>query len=201
MANIALKSGTKTRKVLRSRSAEPVLSATEIVRLPRAFSRNECAEIIALADGRKRYADQFRSYGEVRGASSVAWMPTAEAPEWLVERVGELLADAAQAFNFDISAPMEDFKLIKYRRGNRVPWHVDCGSGPAATRKLTLTALLSDPATFDGGELTVAGYVPDLHSSIGDVVIFPSFLAHKVTTIARGNRHTLIAWAHGTRFR
>lgn len=169
--------------------------------MPRTFSRTECAEIIALSDGRLRYADQFRAYGEVRGASSVSWLPTGEAPDWLVERVTELMTDTARAFDFDISMRLEEFKLIRYRRGNRVPWHIDCGSGPASTRKLTLTALLSDPADFDGGALTIAGYLPELHSNIGDVVIFPSFLAHKVTTVSRGNRHTLIAWAHGTRFR
>ncbi len=171
------------------------------MRVPRAFSRSECAEMIALADGRARHADQFRYIGEVRGASSVSWMPTTEAPKWLLERIGELIGDAAKGFDFDVSAPLEDFKLIKYRRGNRVPWHVDCGGGPTITRKLTLTALLSDPDTFDGGLLTVAGYVPDLHTNIGDVVIFPSFLAHKVTTVTTGTRHTLIAWAHGTPFR
>ena len=191
----------KVRRHGRLLPVEPALSATEVVRIPRAFSRSECAAIIGLAEGRQRFADQFRDYGEVRGASAVSWLPTSEAPAWLVERVSELLVDAAGSFDFDISAPLEDFKLIRYRRGNRVPWHVDCGSGPASTRKLTLTALLSDPADFDGGVLTIAGYVADLHGAVGDVVIFPSFLAHKVTTITRGNRHTLIAWAHGSRFR
>ena len=59
----------------------------------------------------------------------------------------------------------------------------------------------SAPDTFAGGALTVAGYPNELHRDIGDVVIFPSFLAHKVTTVTRGTRHTMIAWAHGTPFR
>ena len=201
MASNASKPLAKVRTDLCQARPAPALSASGVVRVPRAFSRNECAEMIGLADGRARHADQFRSIGEVRGASTVSWLPTTEAPKWLLERIDELLGDAAKAFDFDTSAPLEDFKLIKYRRGNRVPWHVDCGGGPTSTRKLTLTALLSDPDTFDGGVLAVAGYVPDLHTNIGDVVIFPSFLAHKVTTVTHGTRHTLIAWAHGTPFR
>ena len=181
--------------------ATAALCATDVARISRAFSRSECGEIIDLSAGLERLKDGFRDYGEVRGASDVCWLKTEAAPEWLVERVRELLAEAATQFAFDISAPLEDLKLMKYRRGNRVAWHVDCGGGRTRTRKLTLTALLSAPDTFAGGALTVAGYPSELHRDIGDVVIFPSFLAHKVTTVTRGTRHTLIAWAHGTPFR
>lgn len=123
------------------------------------------------------------------------------APDWLTERVSGLLNEAAAAYDFDISSPLESFKLINYRRGNRVSWHVDCGGGPTSTRKLTLTALLSSPAAFDGGVLTIPGQVQELHRDIGDVVIFPSYVAHRVTTITRGVRHALVVWAHGTHFR
>ena len=192
---------TKVRRGLRKPHPSPALSVNDVVRVPRAFSRSECAEIVGLSSGLERYADQFRAFGEVRGASMVSWLPPRHAPIWLVEHVNQLFTDAAKAFAFDISAGLEDFKLIKYRRNNRVAWHIDCGGGPTHTRKLTMTALLTDPATFAGGSLKLAGYVPDLHTSIGDVVIFPSFLAHKVTTITQGSRQTLIAWAHGTPFR
>lgn len=179
----------------------PAMSASDVLRVRRAFTRSECAEIIALAGGREKHRDGFRNFGEVRGAAEVSWLPTDEAPEWLMERVSELMGDAASQFEFDVSAPLEDLKLIRYARNNRVAWHVDCAGGATATRKLTMTTLLSVPSAFEGGALTVAGYPGELHRDIGDVVIFPSFLAHKVTTITRGTRHTLIAWAHGTPFR
>lgn len=195
------KTQTKSSNGLRKPPLAPALHAGDVLRIPRAFSRSECAEIIALSNGLERHADQFRSYGEVRGASSVCWLPTSASPEWLLDKLSGFLNDAAKAFDFDISGPMEDLKLIKYRRGNRVAWHVDSGGGPTRTRKLTLTALLSDPANFDGGALSLAGSAQELHGNIGDVAVFPSFLAHKVTTITRGNRHTLVVWAHGTPFR
>lgn len=179
----------------------PILCASDVLRVARVFSRSECAEIIALAAALEKHRDGFRNFGEVRGASEVCWLPTASAPDWLVERVTDLVEEAAGQFEFDVSHALEDFKLIRYARNNRVAWHVDCAGGPTATRKLTLTALLSAPSDFDGGALTVAGYPNELHRDIGDVVIFPSFLAHKVTTVTRGTRHTLIAWAHGTPFR
>ncbi|MEP7155610.1 MAG: 2OG-Fe(II) oxygenase [Betaproteobacteria bacterium] len=177
------------------------LNSSDVARITRAFSRSECAEIISLRSQLQHHKDGFLTSGEVRGASEVCWLRTTLAPEWLLMRVRETLHEAARQFDFDISLPLEDLKLMKYGHSNRVAWHVDCGGGRTRTRKLTLTALLSEPGTFAGGELTVGGYPNQLHRDIGDVVIFPSFLAHKVTTVTSGTRHTLIAWAHGTPFR
>lgn len=183
-----------------SRHGEPALNATNVVRIHRAFSVSECAEILALGEGRERHRDYFRESGEVRGSSEVRWLPPDSAPAWLRKRVSTLLKEAAGAFAYDIAGPLEDFKLIRYRRGNRVGWHVDCGGGSTGTRKLTLSALLSSADEFDGGVLTIPGQIQQLHRDIGDVVIFPSFAAHKVTTVTRGVRCSLIVWAHGTRF-
>lgn len=189
------------RKAPARTGGEPALNAADVIRIHRAFSVSECEEIKALAAGRERHPDRFRESGEVRGASQVCWVPVKAAPAWLTERVSTLLGEAAAAFDFDIFRPLEDFKLINYRRGNRVSWHVDCGGGRTSTRKLTLTALLSAPATFEGGVLTIPGQVRELHRDIGDVVVFPSYVAHKVTTLTRGARHALVVWAHGTHFR
>ena len=182
-------------------SAGQMLAVTDVIRISRAFSVLECEEIIALREGLGRRGDRFLNYGEIRGASEVCWLETDMAPQWLRERVLELMQDAVRTFDFDISEPLEAFKLIKYRHGNRVQWHVDCGGGHTDTRKLTLTVLLSPADSFDGGALTLATNDRSLHRDVGDVVIFPSFLAHKVTTVTRGVRHTLVTWAHGPRFR
>lgn len=177
------------------------LAVTDVIRISRAFSVSECEEIIALRENLAPRADSFLNYGEVRGASEVCWLETDKAPQWLSERLLEMMLDAVRTFDFDISEPLETFKLIKYRRGNRVQWHVDCGGGHTDTRKLTLTVLLSPSDSFEGGALTLATNDRNLHRDIGDVVIFPSFLAHKVTTVTHGLRHTLVTWAHGPRFR
>ena len=44
-----------------------------------------------------------------------------------------------------------------------------------------------------GRRANICGSPTELHRDIGDVVIFPSFLAHKVTTVTRGTCHTMIA--------
>lgn len=176
-------------------------AVADVIRIPRAFSRTECEAIIALRTGLESRGDRFLGYGEIRGASEVCWLEQDTAPHWLRQRLMELMRSAIKSFDFDISDPLENFKLIKYRSGNRVQWHVDCGGGQADTRKLTLTVLLSPPDSFEGGDLTLATPHGELHRDVGDVVIFPAFLVHKVSTVKRGMRHVLVTWAHGPRFR
>lgn len=189
------------RRSAKAASRSHDLAVTDVIRIPRAFSRSECAEIIALREGLDRHGDRFLDYGEIRGASEVCWLEQDKAPRWLRQRLLELMQSAIKRFNFDISAPLENFKLIKYRRGNRVQWHVDCGGGETDTRKMTLTVLLSPPDDFEGGDLALATRHSELHRDIGDAVIFPAFLVHKVSTVKRGTRHVLVTWAHGPRFR
>ncbi len=186
-----------------SKAAEKIhdFAVTDVIRIPRAFSRAECEEIIAMREGLEHRRDRFLNYGEIRGAGEVCWLQKDKAPRWLRERLLELMNEAIASFDFEISDALENFKLINYRRGNRVQWHVDCGGGQTDTRKLTLTVLLSPPDSFDGGDLTLATQHRQLHRDIGDVVIFPAFLVHKVSTVKRGVRHALVTWAHGPRFR
>ena len=192
--------GEKSRMPRAARN-NPSCAVGDVIRIPRAFSRAECEEIIAFRAGLECRGDRFLNYGEIRGASEVCWLEQDKAPRWLRQRLLELMRNAVKRFDFDISDPLENFKLIKYRLGNRVQWHVDCGGGQADTRKLTLTVLLSPADSFEGGNLTLATPHSELHRNIGDAVIFPAFLVHKVSTIKRGTRHVLVTWAHGPRFR
>src|SRR5437870_1092411 len=93
-----------------ARVRQPALAATEVIRHRRAFSASECATIIDLADDLEAAKDQFQNYGEVRGASTIWWLPTAKAPKWLTQRLRALMREAAAEYAFDISLPMEDLK-------------------------------------------------------------------------------------------
>ena len=36
---------------------------------------------------------------------------------------------------------------------------------------------------------------------IGNAIVFPSYIAHRVLPITSGMRHALVAWIHGPAFR
>ena len=76
-------------------------------------------------------------------------------------------------------------------------WHVDMG--PHHARKLSLVCHLSDPSEYEGGELQInsSGRIIDTEKGIGNVIIFPSYLLHRVTPVTRGVRKTLVLWVKG----
>ena len=69
------------------------------------------------------------------------------------------------------------------------------------TRKLSAVVLLSDPEKdFTGGEFEIF-----LHGKVpmqkGQLILFPSFLAHKVNEVKSGERRSLVLWVEGPKFR
>jgi len=71
-------------------------------------------------------------------------------------------------------------------------------------RKLSLVLQLTDPSTYEGGDLVLENLtdVPD-PSEIrqqGTVITFPSFVYHRLTPVTRGKRYSLVAWFEGNKF-
>ena len=68
-----------------------------------------------------------------------------------------------------------------------------------------MTVQLSDGDEYEGGEFHLRdGSGQDLPNNIydrGSVLVFPSFLLHRVTPVTSGTRKTLVAWFEGKRFR
>ena len=62
-----------------------------------------------------------------------------------------------------------------------------------------MTCLLNDPKDFEGGNFMFRAsneeYSVDLNK--GDVIIFPSYLLHRVSQITKGSRYSLVVWALG----
>ena len=69
-------------------------------------------------------------------------------------------------------------------------------------RKLSLTVQLSDGDSYEGGRFefdevkTTADFTPK-----GSILVFPSYLAHKVHPVTSGRREALVAWFFGPRWR
>ena len=86
-------------------------------------------------------------------------------------------------------------------------WHVDIfwEAGNLSDRKLSMVIQLSDPKDYDGGELQFEGVTvhpdPKEFKQRGSVIIFPSFVKHRVTPVTRGTRHSLVGWIQGPTWR
>ena len=65
--------------------------------------------------------------------------------------------------------------------------------------------ILSDPKDYVGGEIefkTSEGKIIKIEKpSRGTVIIFPSFLYHRVKPVKSGTRYSLVVWACGENFK
>lgn len=106
----------------------------------------------------------------------------------------------SQYYNFDLDGVSENPQLLKYGIDDEYGWHIDCGSGLSFRRKLSIIVILNDD--YIGGELaffTDKEYKFKLRT--GDVVVFPSFISHRVCPVIQGCRWALAGWISGSQFK
>jgi PKHD-type hydroxylase len=88
----------------------------------------------------------------------------------------------------------------RYEAGMEYGCHVDSavmGKGADQIRTdLSMTIFLSDPASYDGGELALESPVGEetIKLEAGEAVIYPSTMLHRVTPVTRGVRLAAVTW-------
>ena len=111
------------------------------------------------------------------------------------------------AFGFDVYN-VGDVQYTEYHatEAGHYDWHHDIhwNEEKAFDRKLSITVQLSDPKSYTGGVFEFGEtQTPDYHISAkqGTVLVFPSYLQHRVTPVQSGTRRSLVAWFEGPRWR
>ena len=138
-------------------------------------------------------------------------------------------ANEKSGWNYDIES-LETMQLTKYPTGGFYGWHKDGGSDiygayqkpddpliDGMVRKLSMTILLNDD--YEGGEfqfkfadnkrkgldkvahgLKTNTLTPPL-KGVGSVIVFPSYLLHRVKPVTKGTRYSLVVWSLGPPFK
>lgn len=120
--------------------------------------------------------------------------------------VVEAILDINNAyFRFEVTelAPSDPALLLRYPAGEgRYDTHIDVGQG-AWGRKLSFVVQLTPPDAYVGGDLMI-GVGPSEEAvprQQGLLVVFPSYMPHRVTPVESGERFTMVGWLHGPSFR
>ena len=125
-----------------------------------------------------------------------------EVPQEIQDRIANAVAEANEAnwgYEGDYSSSGE---IYRYEVGDFFDWHMDLGDGEIAKRKLTTLVQLSDPADYEGGELELFCNQPHTASrKRGTLLIYPSYIMHRVTPITRGLRFSMGGEVVGPPFR
>lgn len=142
---------------------------------------------------------------EVR-KSRIFWIPRTFQWKGLYEKLMGIIEQCnREYYNFEITGLSENLQYTEYEAEYEgyYDYHLDIGSGIESSRKLSITVQLSDESEYEGGELEFVTGCEKKHATKkqGDVIVFPSYLLHKVNPITRGKRCSLVTWIGGPPFR
>jgi PKHD-type hydroxylase len=193
--------------------ALPVRNPTfSVVRGQHIFSDSECDQI------RQSVDRQAWQEGKIVGpddsavmteARSVLEQPVPVDPSGfpLVRVINEICRLNSGLWYFDLTGfvPDDPPMVMTYRdnTGDHYDWHIDVGEGKTASRKLSFTVQLSASAEYEGGDLELRAVSADRATfrRKGMMLVFPTFMLHRVTPITKGTRQVIVGWVHGPSFR
>ena len=197
-----------------------MLLDTYFYHLSKAIPAHECEEII-------EYGKSLDSIKAITGATSsmlddeqkkfhhekIRNSKTAFIDDtWLKQELSPIIEYANKSWGFNISK-YEDVQFTEYEPNGHYNWHNDSTKNPMnlenMQRKLSMVVQLSKPENYEGGDLrfnlrgldgrdtdNVMSPPPEFKQQ-GSIVIFPSFLWHKVEPITSGKRYSLVMWTLG----
>ena len=97
---------------------------------------------------------------------------------------------------------ISSIQFTDYTKEQHYDWHMDTYERGPDMRKVSIIVQLTDSDDYEGGDFQFRHYggqveeVPILRQR-GTVLVFPSWLEHRVTPVTKGKRQTLVAWMSG----
>jgi PKHD-type hydroxylase len=155
---------------------------------------------------------------KTRRNSNVAWLND----PWIFNQIHPYIYSANKnaGWNFEWDWT-ESAQFTIYGKGQYYNWHCDSWDEPynnpqdknvhGKCRKLSVTVSLNDSSEYKGGELEfdLRNKAPGVKTIVkcnqikpmGSIVVFPSFIWHRVTPVTKGTRYSLVMWNLGYPFK
>lgn len=199
-----------------------------VATLPNLFTPDECQQIIntALNDWDERESmiqrdegteikQNFKEDSDYR--NTTLFIPKGP-DEWLFNKImGAIMGfnNSESGYNFDVRGLAEPPNVMRYQapdinpngKPGKYDWHMDVGPGPVPSMRKISYSILLNPTEYEGGELCFhIGRNTDPHgdqhmeSMIGSMLLFPSYMVHRVLPMTKGTRYAIVGWAHGSSF-
>lgn len=131
--------------------------------------------------------------------SAIRFVPYNQEDLWIFERLQAVAAAVNQALGFELKGFDEGFQLGRYAEGEFYDWHADLGADVSAFRKLSLVTQLTPPGDYEGGELEFFPASVQAPRDRGIVIVFASYMPHRVLPVTRGTRWSMASWVAGER--
>jgi PKHD-type hydroxylase len=172
--------------------------------------------------GNKKLSKEETQNLKLKRNSDLVWLNE----PWIYKELYPYIhqANKAAGWNFDWDFS-EQIQFTKYKLNQYYDWHCDSWNKPydkpnnlnehGKVRKLSMTCQLTDGSEYKGGELEFdfRNYDPPLRDESkhlrqakeilpkGSIIVFPSFVWHRVKPVTKGVRYSLVMWNLGYPFK
>ena len=168
----------------------------------KALSKEFCEYLIKSIDWNKSHTAKVNRIveGEIDPAARITDIYWEELLSPIGCVVQSYIVEANKYWAYDIQR-LEKIQMSKYCAGGHYCWHMD-SKAPVNNeqRKLSISILLNE--NFEGGGIEIESNKDEnVLKYQGDIVVFPSFLQHRVLPVTDGTRYTAVSWAYGPTFR
>ena len=136
--------------------------------------------------------------------TTISWIPFKDMPEMYRDIERTMLQVNNNHFGFEGMRLTEVAQFTHYLTGGFYEWHMDndiAGKHQPPVRKISMTLLLSDPSTFEGGELEFMSKGKTAKLKQGQAIFFACWLQHRVKPVTRGERKSLVMGFGGPSFK
>ena len=177
--------------------------------LPKAISLKTCNEILTLGDSKDLEQGEIEDGDQENRSSKVSWIEHRHLELELMELIK--ISNKNAKWNFSL-ADFEPFQYTVYNKNDFYNWHIDSLSDAYANnfiRKLSFTLCLND--NYEGGLFDLSIPNPKKEDDIihtidlkkfgtGTLLVFPSFVWHRVNKVTSGIRKVLVGWTLGNQW-
>jgi PKHD-type hydroxylase len=199
------------------KSAVPPRLCDDIIQY--GLSKSEVLAKVGGFKNKKLNKDEIKDLKRKRN-SNVVWMNDTWIYRELHPYIHQANKNAGWNYDWDWS---ESCQFTKYKLNQYYDWHCDSWDKPyeeegptkGKVRKLSMTCQLTDGSEYEGGELEFdfRNYDPHMRDESihkvqckeilpkGSIIVFPSFVWHRVKPVKKGVRYSLVMWNLGYPFK
>tara|TARA_R100001591_G_scaffold14508_2_gene20978 strand:+ start:584 stop:1216 length:633 start_codon:yes stop_codon:yes gene_type:complete len=188
--------------------------------IKQGLSQNELIGKTGGFNDKKLSKEQLQTMKRKRH-SDIAWLDDS----WIYRELHPYVEEANKlaGWNYEWHRS-ESCQFTKYKLNQYYDWHNDGWNRPydrpgtlnhGKVRKISLTCQLTDGSEYEGGELEFdfRDYDPNMRDEDkhikkinqilpkGSIVVFPSFVWHRVKPVTKGVRYSLVMWSLGYPFK
>jgi PKHD-type hydroxylase len=188
------------------------------IRVESAFSEEEVDLIVASLQVEEK--EQGQIGGKIESetllkvrSSKVYFINYSKEYSWLFDKFNKIIQNVNEEYyNFDLNG----YDYIQYseylaNENGHYDYHIDLMMDMIPQkdydflyRKLSFTLCLNQQGTdYSGGDFKIKTGTeePSVKLNKGDMIVFPSFILHKVEPVTEGVRKSLVGWVTGPKFK